>query len=323
MQVEHDQVGRVLDRGLKCLRAVKVRCRFVSVARQRLGNVPGELALVFDDVEYTCRRTELTHAGPRRKRESSQPPGNSGLYGPRSDALSSGAPMNILFVGGTGIISTACTELAVARGLKVTLLNRSLRGPVPGARTITADVSVAGAAARELRGTQWDAVVDFISFTPSDVEARLRLFRGKVGQYVFVSSASAYQKPLTHYLITESTPLANPLWDYSRNKIACEERLLKAYRDEGFPVTIIRPSLTYGDTVVPLAVNSWLKGYTARRPHARGRPRNPATGSRSGRSPTTPTSRRAWSGCSGTPGRSGTPSTSPPTRRSRGTSSTG
>jgi len=203
------------------------------------------------------------HAGPRRKREWAPPPGNSGLYGPGSDALSSGPRMNILFVGGTGIISTACTELAVARGLKVTLLNRSLRDPVPGARTITADVSVAGAAARELGGTQWDAVVDFISFTPSDVEARLRLFSGKVGQYVFVSSASAYQKPLTHYLITESTPLANPLWDYSRNKIACEERLLKAYREDGFPVTIIRPSLTYGNTVVPLAVNSWQRSFTA------------------------------------------------------------
>jgi nucleoside-diphosphate-sugar epimerase len=171
--------------------------------------------------------------------------------------------MKVLFIGGTGIISTACTKLAVARGFDVTLLNRSLRGGVPGARTVTADVSDPGAADRALAGGTWDAVVDFIAYNPPDVEARLGLFRGKAGQYVFISSASAYQKPLTDYLITESTPLANPLWDYSRNKIACEERLMKAYRDEGFPATIIRPSLTYGDTIIPLAVNSWLKSYSA------------------------------------------------------------
>jgi nucleoside-diphosphate-sugar epimerase len=171
--------------------------------------------------------------------------------------------MNVLFIGGTGIISTACTQLAVSRGMRVTLLNRSLRAPIAGAETLAADISQPGAAARALAGRRWDAVVDFISFTPADIEARLGLLGGAAGQYVFISSASAYQKPLSHYLITESTPLSNPLWEYSRNKIACEERLLKAYRDEGFPVTIIRPSLTYGDTIVPLAVNSWLKGYTA------------------------------------------------------------
>jgi len=171
--------------------------------------------------------------------------------------------MNVLFIGGTGIISTASTELAVARGINVTLLNRSLRAPIKGAATVAADVSEPGAAARALSGRSWDAVVDFISFTPADVEARIGLLRGKTGQYIFISSASAYQKPLSHYLITESTPLSNPLWEYSRNKIACEELLLKAYRDDGFPVTIIRPSLTYGNTVVPLAVNSWLKSYTA------------------------------------------------------------
>jgi nucleoside-diphosphate-sugar epimerase len=171
--------------------------------------------------------------------------------------------MDVLFIGGTGIISTACTELAVARGLQVTLLNRSLRASIAGTRTIVADVANPAATAQALAGRSWDAVVDFIAFTPADVEARLGLLRGKVGQYVFISSASAYQKPLTDYLITESTPLANPLWDYSRNKIACEERLNRAYREESFPISIIRPSLTYGDTIVPLAVNSWLKGFTA------------------------------------------------------------
>ena len=90
-----------------------------------------------------------------------------------------------------------------------------------------------------------------------DIERDLELFRGRTRQYIFISSASAYQKPSTDYLITESTPLANPHWDYSRNKIACEERLLKAYREEGFPVTIVRPSLTYGENLIPLVINSW------------------------------------------------------------------
>jgi nucleoside-diphosphate-sugar epimerase len=180
--------------------------------------------------------------------------------------------MNVLFIGGTGIISTACSELAVARGISLTVLNRSKRGLIPGTTTIVADIADPAAAAAWLAGKHWDAVVDFIAFTPADVAARLELFRGKTRQYVFISSASAYQKPLTHHWITESTPLANPFWDYSRNKIACEELLLKAYRDEGYPVTIIRPSLTYGDTIVPLAVNSWLKGFTAVDRLRRGQP---------------------------------------------------
>jgi nucleoside-diphosphate-sugar epimerase len=171
--------------------------------------------------------------------------------------------MKVLFIGGTGIISTACTELAVARGLDVTLLNRSKRAPIAGARTVTADMSDPASATKALSGTAWDSVVDFIAFTPAEIESRLALFRGKTAQFVFISSASAYQKPLTDQLITESTPLSNPLWEYSRNKIACEERLIRAYREEGFPPTIIRPSLTYGDVCIPLAVNSWLKSYTA------------------------------------------------------------
>lgn len=180
--------------------------------------------------------------------------------------------MNVLFIGGTGIISTACTELAVARGFKVSVLNRAQRRPIAGAASIAADVADPAAAARALEGKTWDAVVDFISFIPAEIEARLSLLRGRTAQYIFISSASAYQKPLGHYLITESTPLANPFWDYSRNKIACEERLLRAYREEGFPAVTIRPSLTYGDTIVPLPVNSWLKGYTAIDRVRRGQP---------------------------------------------------
>jgi nucleoside-diphosphate-sugar epimerase len=180
--------------------------------------------------------------------------------------------MKILFLGGTGIISTACTQLAVARGFHVTLLNRARRPALPGTHQITVDIADPAAAAAAMGKQNWDAVVDFIAFTPAEIEQRLVLFRGRTAQYVFISSASAYQKPLGHYLITESTPLANPFWDYSRDKIAGEERLLRALREEGFPVTIVRPSLTYGDTVVPLAVNSWLKSYTAVDRMRRGQP---------------------------------------------------
>ena len=170
--------------------------------------------------------------------------------------------MKILFLGGTGIISTACSRLALARGFDVTLLNRSRREALAGAHQLTADLGAPGVA-DALGDRCWDAVVDFLAFDPAAIEQRLGLFRGRTGQYVFISTASAYQKPLGHYLITESTPLANPFWEYSRLKIAAEDRLLHAYRDEGFPVTLVRPSLTYGDTVFPLAVNSWTKSFTS------------------------------------------------------------
>lgn len=170
--------------------------------------------------------------------------------------------MKILFLGGTGIISTACTQLALARGFDVTLLNRSRRDTIPGARQLIADISAPDVAS-VLGDQRWDAVVDFIAFDSAAIEQRLHLFRGRTGQYVFISTASAYQKPLAHPLITESTPLVNPFWEYSQKKIAAEERLLRAYRDEAFPMTIVRPSLTYGDMVVPLVLNSWAQSYTA------------------------------------------------------------
>ena len=171
--------------------------------------------------------------------------------------------MRVLFLGGTGIISTACTRLAAERGLEVTLLTRGHAAHVPaGVKTVNVDMADAAAAAQALRGASFDAVVDWIAYTPADIERDLELFRGRTRQYIFISSASAYQKPASHYLITESTPLANPYWDYSRNKIACEERLMRAYREERFPATIVRPSLTYGDTQITLAVNSWTKSYT-------------------------------------------------------------
>jgi len=172
--------------------------------------------------------------------------------------------MRILFIGGTGIISTASTALAAKRGLDVTLLSRGLHRSQlpPGVRTLIADVNDP-ALIQKLEHESFDAVVDWIAFNPADIERDLKLFRRRTRQFVFISSASAYQKPQTHYLITESTPLANAHWDYSRNKIACEERLLQACRDEGFPVTIVRPSLTYGETLIPLVLNSWQQSYTA------------------------------------------------------------
>ena len=115
---------------------------------------------------------------------------------------------------------------------------------------------IATATARRSEVERWDVVADFIIFTPEQLEQRINLFRGRVGQFIFISSASAYQKPPVHYLVTESTPLANPFWDYSRNKIACEDRLLRALREENFPSVIVRPSWTYGDSVIPLAVTS-------------------------------------------------------------------
>ena len=172
--------------------------------------------------------------------------------------------MRVLFIGGTGIISTACTRLAVERGIELTLLRRGQHAAdLPaGVHTLHADIDDPAAAAEALGSAPFDAIVDWIAFTPADIERDLNLFRGRTRQYVFISSASAYQRPVGHYLITESTPLANPFWQYSRDKIACEERLLRAYREEGFPVTIVRPSLTYGDTQIPLVLNSWTMPYT-------------------------------------------------------------
>lgn len=170
--------------------------------------------------------------------------------------------MKLLFLGGTGIISTACTKLAVQRGHEVFLLNRGLSEGVPGARVLVGDIYDPVSAVAALQGHSWDAVVDFLCFNPQQLEQRLDLFRGRTGQYLFISSASAYQKPCASPFVTESTPLANPFWDYSRNKIACEDRLTRALREESFPMTIVRPSFTYGHTVFPLAINSWQCSYT-------------------------------------------------------------
>ncbi len=165
--------------------------------------------------------------------------------------------MKVLFIGGTGFISTAVSRQALARGMDLYLLNRGQRkANIPGAKILRADISNADEARRVLDGHQFDVVVDWVAYHPTDIERDLALFRDRVKQFVFISSASVYQKPPTHYVITESTPLANPHWEYSRNKIACEERLLAEYRNHGFPVTIVRPSLTY-DPQLPVALGGW------------------------------------------------------------------
>ena len=165
--------------------------------------------------------------------------------------------MKVLFLGGTGFISTSVSRLALAKGIDLFLLNRGQRAAVPaGAHHLSADLQNDAQARAALGDHHFDVVVDWIAYTPEHIERDLALFRGRTQQYIFISSASAYQKPPTHYVITESTPLYNPFWDYSRNKIACEERLLKAYREEGFPATIVRPSLTY-DPQLPIAIGGW------------------------------------------------------------------
>lgn len=165
--------------------------------------------------------------------------------------------MKVLFIGGTGTISTAITQLCAEKGIDLTLLNRGNRqSDVPkGIKTITCDISDENAAAKLLEGSYYDVVADFIAFTSDQIERDIRLFSGKTSQYIFISSASAYQKPLSNWKINESTPMHNPYWGYSQNKIACEERLMEEYRKNGFPVTIIRPSHTYSDNAVPMGIH--------------------------------------------------------------------
>ena len=165
--------------------------------------------------------------------------------------------MKVLFIGGTGFISTAVSRMAIERGMELYLLNRGIRSSeIPGAHQLTGDIHNPKSMRNALKDLNFDVVVDWIAFTPEDIERDLQVFRGRTKQFVFISSASAYQKPVVNYIITESTPLENPYWEYSRNKIASEELLLKAYRDEDFPVTIVRPSYTY-NTYLPVAIGGF------------------------------------------------------------------
>jgi nucleoside-diphosphate-sugar epimerase len=182
--------------------------------------------------------------------------------------------MKVLFIGGTGIISTACTALAIERGIELYHLNRGQKqADIPrGVKTIRADVRDVAATKSALREHKFDAVVDWIAFTKQHVETSIELFAGKTAQYIFISSASAYHKPPGHYLITESTPLSNPYWQYSRDKIECEERLTREYREKNFPITIVRPSHTFGETIIPHGVGSWQHSWTIADRMLKGRP---------------------------------------------------
>ena len=162
--------------------------------------------------------------------------------------------MKILFIGGTGVISSASSELVVQRGDELYLLNRgeSKRAMPESAHILKADIRDKDSVQKALGAMTFDAVVDWIAFAPEHIETDIELFRDRTDQYVFISSASAYQTPPVNLPVTESTPLSNPFWQYSRDKIACEERLVTAYREEQFPMTIVRPSHTYDRTMLPL-----------------------------------------------------------------------
>jgi nucleoside-diphosphate-sugar epimerase len=178
--------------------------------------------------------------------------------------------LRVLFIGGNGIISSACSALAVRRGIDLTLLNRgesTTRPPIEGARHLTGDAGDPDSLREAIGDSEFDVVANFRSFTPDQVRADIELFSGRVGQYVYISSASAYQKPVARLPITESTPLRNPWWEYSRNKIASEDLLVAAYRDSGFPATIVRPSHTYDRTLIPLEA-----GWTAIERMRQGKP---------------------------------------------------
>ena len=165
--------------------------------------------------------------------------------------------MKILIIGGTGTISSAITRLLAASGHDLWLLNRGTRkDEVPtNVKQVIVDIDNEDEVLRQLAGEQFDSVCEFIGFVPEQVERDIRLFRGRTRQYVYISSASAYAKPARNHVITEGTALANPYWQYSRNKIACEELLMREYREQGFPVTIVRPSHTYCERGVPLSVH--------------------------------------------------------------------
>jgi len=180
--------------------------------------------------------------------------------------------VKLLFLGGTGNISTACVDLAVGRGHEVTILNRGrspsrLRG---GVRAVMGERDDGGRLRRLAEDTRFDAVVDFLCYRPEQAETAIEAFAGRTSQYVFIGTAAAYEKPVVHYVITEATPLRNPFWEYARQKIACEERLRRAREESRFPVTVVRPSYTYGPTWIPSGFGG--QDYTVVNRMRRGRP---------------------------------------------------
>lgn len=165
--------------------------------------------------------------------------------------------MKVLFIGGTGTISTAISKKLLEQGCELYLITRGNRkNALPGnVNHIHVDIKDEEKVLEKIKDMSFDVVTDFIAFEPSQVERDFRLFYGRTKQFIFISSASAYQKPLSHFVINEATPLSNPYWEYSRNKIACEEYLMKMYREKVFPVTVVRPSHTYDERSIPLGVH--------------------------------------------------------------------
>ncbi len=164
--------------------------------------------------------------------------------------------MNALFIGGTGTISTAISKQLIDLGHNLTVINRGNRNQeIPGAEYLTLDINSEESVDKALKGRWFDVVADFIAFVPEQLQRDFRLFGDRCRQFIFISSASAYQKPLSDYRVSEGTPLSNPHWEYSRNKIACEDYLMDLYRNEGFPITIVRPSHTYNERSIPLGVH--------------------------------------------------------------------
>ena len=182
--------------------------------------------------------------------------------------------MKVLFIGGTGTISMAISKLLLSQGHTLYLLNRGGRnsGLIGDLVELKADINDEDSVHSLIDGLEFDVAVDFIAFVPAQLERDYRLFKNKTKQFVYISSASAYQKPLSDYRITEGTPLANPYWEYSRNKIAGEDYLMKMYRETGFPVTIVRPSHTYDERSVPLGVHGDNGSYSVVKRIREGKP---------------------------------------------------
>lgn len=166
--------------------------------------------------------------------------------------------MKVLFIGGTGNISSAVSRLAIEQKIELHLLNRGSQGTIPGGKHIQADINNVAEVSEALKNHEWDVVVNWIAFTEEEIRRDLELFQRKTKQYIFISSASAYQNPPKGQMITEDTPLINPYWKYSQDKITCELKLMQEFRTNQFPVTIVRPSHTY-DTVIPVVYGGWLE----------------------------------------------------------------
>lgn len=182
--------------------------------------------------------------------------------------------MKVLFIGGTGTISTAISRKLLELGCELYLITRGNRKDIlpESVNHITVDINEEEKVLELIKDMSFDVVADFIAFKPSQVERDYRLFHGRTKQFIFISSASAYQKPLSHYVISEATPLSNPYWEYSRNKIACEEYLMRMYREKGFPITIVRPSHTYDERYIPLGVHGRAGGWQVVKRMLEGKP---------------------------------------------------